>query len=85
MFYTAPSPYVALCDLASDRHCVLKLVRHGSMWGIHIVEPAEENGEYRAAAVLFPRLEMLEAEARHLVRWLAAAADSPESERSSAS
>jgi hypothetical protein len=63
-------PYESLCAVARGRGYTLTLSKLGPAWGLQVVIPAPAKEEWRAAAVLVPTLEMLDAEAEHLLRWI---------------
>jgi hypothetical protein len=74
MLYTTSRTYEALCAAAKDRGYIVRLGRLGQAWGLQVIVPAPAEKDGRAAGVLFPRLEMLDAEAEHLLRWVRGAA-----------
>ncbi len=70
MSYTTSPTYESLCANTEARGYTLILSRLGRAWGLQVIVPAPAEGDWRAAGVLFPTLDMLDDEAEHLLRWV---------------
>jgi len=70
--YTSGSSYSTLCDEARAGGHTVKLMRDGQGgWGLQVVvRPASDTDGWRAVGVLFPEVEELDLQARHLLAWL---------------